>query len=110
MAIAGKTYRIKSRKRFSCFVIVLMLMAGVLLSVPEGPPHASGLTEPVYIEIQVKPGDTLWQLAHTHMPEYGDIRRAVHLLGRINGISAEELRAGQVLLIPVHTNSDTQHW
>ena len=54
----------------------------------------------MYMEIEVERGDTLWGIAGRHMTG-GDVRRSVHELCMVNGISAGELKAGQTLVVPV---------
>lgn len=50
----------------------------------------------------VKPGDSLWAIAKTHMPEDGDIRQFVHDIRLANGLSSAELAVGQLLFIPAY--------
>ena len=44
-------------------------------------------------QITVRPGDTLWDLAHRHGTTVADIRQA-------NGLTSDALRAGDVLVLP----------
>jgi len=99
MMIAGKTFRIKSKSRFSLFVVLCIVFLTMLSNSILGLSDASSLTKAEYHEIEVQSGDTLWHLAHTYMPAQ-DVRQSVHTLKSINGISAGELQAGQILLIP----------
>jgi len=96
-----KTYRIKHEIRFTIFVTFLILITAIFLSSVLGLNTVSSLTYQEYMEITVKHGDTLWNIVQTYMPEYDDIRKAIHLLCNINEIQAHELKAGQVLRIPV---------
>ena len=102
MKISGKRYKIKSRSRFTLFIalaIVFMVMASNTFL---GLNDVSSLTERQYTEITVKSGDTLWGIAGEYMTGSGDIRKSVYTLCRINGISADELKAGQTLRVPVN--------
>ena len=101
MIIAGKKYRIKSRGRFITFVVLMILFTVTISSTIMGFNNADGMTEREYIKITVEHGDTLWQLARTHMPTNMDTRRAVHTLSTLNNIEAHELQAGQTLMVPV---------
>ena len=105
MMISGKIYRVKSRSRFSLFIAFVIVVIVMISNTFLGLNDASSLTQQSYIEITVQHGDTLWNIANKYMPENKDIRRAVYTLCRINEISAHELKAGQILLIPVNKNS-----
>lgn len=49
-------------------------------------------------EYIVKPGDTLWSIAHNHAPN-SDPRRTVEAIRTLNGIGAD-IRPGQQILLP----------
>ncbi|MCL1982464.1 MAG: LysM peptidoglycan-binding domain-containing protein [Clostridiales bacterium] len=102
MTVSGKKYRIKSSGRFTLFaaaiIVLLILISNALL----GLGSASSMTEQAYIEITVQHGDTLWNIAKTYMPSSIDTRKLVYELCQLNGIAAHELKAGQVLVIPIY--------
>ncbi len=75
-------------------VVVLLLLASAGL--------ATGDVTDTF-EYRVKAGDTLWEIAEVHGPEGVDRRRLVATIGRINGVDASTLQAGQVIEIPVVT-------
>ena len=102
MSIAGKSYRIKSRLRFTLFIAAAIVLIVMISNTFLGLNNASSLTQQEYIEIEVQSGDTLWNLAREYMSDDNDIRRAVFTLRQINGIAAHELQAGQTILIPVN--------
>ena len=103
MVLSGKKYRIKSERRFTVFVTVVVALLVITVNTFLGLHNASGLTQREYIEIEVEYGDNLWNIANEYMAYNGDVRKSVHILCNINGISAHELKAGQVLLVPVKT-------
>ena len=102
MTISGKTYKIKSQIRFTLFVALIIVLILMISNTILGLNNAVSLTQQEYIEITVQYGDTLWHIAKEFMPESTDIRKAVYTLSSINEIAAHELKAGQVLLIPVN--------
>ena len=101
MTISGKTYKVKSRIRFTLFIAFLIVFTVMVSNTILGLNSASSLTHQEYLEITVQHGDTLWNIASKYMPESKDIRKAIYTLCSLNEISAHELRAGQILLIPV---------
>lgn len=94
-----KTYRIKSKFRFTCFVLVVLFAVTALFNVYFGTYEAAGLTAQDYVEIEVVDGDTLWNIADLYMPDDMDQRQAVHILQDMNNIS-NNIHAGQIIKIP----------
>ena len=91
-------YRIVNRTRFITFLTIIILVVsfsiGALFSRVQAGKNMH------YIEVSVSQGDTLWNIAK----EYGcgdkDIRRVIYDICRSNDISADELRPGQIILVP----------
>lgn len=101
--IGKKKYIIKSKSRFLIFIIIVLILAVSIISTLmtlAGWNDVLGMAKQDIIEIQIEPGDTLWEIAGEYMPENMDRRKAVHILCRTNHISASELYVGQVLKIP----------
>ena len=93
-----KTYRIKNKFRFTVFVSMMVIMVSLLLGViVPVDAHAGNIR---FIEIKVSGGDTLWALASQYGDPDKDIRENIYDICRINNISAETLREGDLILIP----------
>lgn len=102
--VKKRSYRIKSRIRFTVFAAGLLIMTAAVFNSLLGLGDVSSMTVPQYKEVVVESGDTLWQIASEHQaddPDRQDIRKRIHQICRINGISADTLYPGQVLMIPV---------
>jgi LysM repeat protein len=56
---------------------------------------------PTYAEVEIHAGDTLWRIASEYKGEKQDVRRLVYEICRINSVSADNIRAGQIILVPV---------
>lgn len=97
-----KTYRIKSRTRFTCFVTLTIILITILANFALGFSTASSLTVPQYEEIRIQSGDTLWDIAGRYTDNSQDIRSAIHEICQINDISASELYAGMTIKVPVY--------
>lgn len=97
-----KKYRIKSRIRFTLFMTIAILMIISITGTLIGANQAESLTKPVYSEIIVQSGDTLWNLAEQFGPDGKDLREVVYEICRINDISADSIYPGQAILIPVY--------
>ena len=95
-----KRYRIKSKFRLTLFITIAILMFISITGTAIGANNAESLTKPVYSEITVQSGDTLWNLAETFGPVNKDTREVVYEICKINDISADSIYPGQTILIP----------
>ncbi|MGI6733112.1 MAG: LysM peptidoglycan-binding domain-containing protein [Anaerovoracaceae bacterium] len=95
-----KRYRIKSKFRFCLSLTILLIIiisaAGTII----GENQALSLTKPMYTEITVVTGDTLWNLAKAYGPADQDVRKIVHAICKVNNTSADKIQPGQKILIP----------
>lgn len=96
-----KKYRIKSRVRFTVFIIVMLLITATAVTTVLGFNNVNGMTKQQYIQVQVEPGDTLWSIAEQYMPADMDRRESVYIISKANETSASELYPGQTLKVPV---------
>lgn len=110
--VGGKTYIIYSKRRFLLFIITSLLLIFALISgiaTAAGLNNVSGMVQPHFTHIEIEPGDTLWDIAGEFMPDDMDRRKAVHILCRINDISASQFYAGQILKIPADWSANKQN-
>ena len=96
-----KHYRIKSKGRFFLFVALCLLIVCGSVTAVVGFPAAHAASADEYVEVVVRNGDTLWNIARTYGPAHTDTRIVVYNIERVNGISADSLMPGQILLVPV---------
>lgn len=54
----------------------------------------------VTVEVVVRPGDTLWQIASTYGPPGRDVREVVDWIRHVNGLTSGTLQVGQILAVP----------
>ena len=101
MLYIGKHNRIKSEGRFILFLLILMVLLAVLSNGILGLSNADGMTKESYMTVEVKTGDTLWNIAKTYMGTNDDIRKSVYKLEKLNGLKAGDLRPGMELSVPL---------
>lgn len=66
-------------------------------------------TEPTqWKAVTIANGDTLWAIARQEYGDSADIRRKIAEIEKMNGIDADMLHAGDVILIPVRTRPKAQ--
>jgi nucleoid-associated protein YgaU len=95
-----KAYRICSRRRFASFLLIVVAVvfsAGFLIA---GKP-VRAIETPTYTEVEIRAGDTLWQIAAEYKNDDTDIRRLLYDICRINDVRADKLQPGRTILIPV---------
>jgi cell division protein YceG involved in septum cleavage len=102
-----KTYRICSRFRFTAF---LLIVAASVFSVgfAFAEKSVSATEPPVYAEVEIHTGDTLWQIASEYKGEKQDVRRLIYEICKVNKIKAGNIQAGQVILVPVSADKLVQ--
>lgn len=89
-------YVLKNKTRFSIFVIltIIVLLSLVYTST------AYGFKQTTYKQIEVKSGDTLWDIAKRYNTN-GDIREHVYAIKKANSLKGSEIYQGSLLKIPV---------
>jgi nucleoid-associated protein YgaU len=102
VAVMRKKYRIRSKFRFTLFLTIAILMVLSVTGTIFGANQAESLTKPVYTEIVIQSGDTLWNLAEEFGPDNQDTRKVVHAICNLNHISADSIFPGQTILIPAY--------
>lgn len=50
--------------------------------------------------VDVCPGDTLWEIAASLLPEGESIRSYINKIKKANNLKSSEIRAGQILVLP----------
>lgn len=95
-----KKYRVVNRFRFISFLTVCILMTVLVLTAVIGIDRVSGMDVKRYTTVQVKSGDTLWNIAAEYGPDNQDIRQTVYEICKYNNVSADTLMAGQYITVP----------
>ena len=95
-----KTIRIKNKFRFITFVTILILVISMAVGAFFPVTALSESSGKSYVEVCVKYGDTLWELAETYGDPQTDIREMIYEICAINNISASDLTEGQMIKIP----------
>lgn len=96
-----KRYRVVNKTRFFTFVtslivIVLMIISSIFFKAKA---HSSLHMEEFY-EIEVKEGDTLWEIAGKYLPGERDIRKKVYRIKIFNGMDSANIFPGDIIKVP----------
>ena len=93
-------YRICGHVRFTVFLTFLIIISFIWFANMFGMDAVSGSSEPTYITVAVKSGDTLWSLAETYGKPDQDIRRTVYEIAELNGMESYAIYEGQLIRMP----------
>ncbi|CAM4382209.1 LysM peptidoglycan-binding domain-containing protein [Paenibacillus macerans] len=89
-----------SLAKVAVFLLVLSLTCtGVVTAFAAS--SDSGRPERELEQVVVLPGDTLWEIAVEHKPQGSDTRVYIKKLIRVNGLNSSEIKAGDILFIPL---------
>ena len=94
--------RVKSKVRFTIFLVVMILMMTSLISAITGASVASSSSTDQFQCVEIGSGDTIWAVAEKYGPEGTDVRKVVYDICEANDMDASELKAGQMILVPVY--------
>ncbi|SCJ80955.1 cell division suppressor protein YneA [uncultured Eubacterium sp.] len=99
----NKKYRITSKFRFTTFLVVAILCIFTILGSLTGINTVSSSSMTEYNLVKIESGDTLWDIASEYAPDNMDLRQVVYEICDLNEISADQLEAGQKIIIPVYS-------
>lgn len=97
-----KKYRVASKFRFTLFMTVLILCLVTVSGTLMGFNTASSSSRDLYNIVEIEAGDTIWDIATEYGPTSSDAHRIVQDICDINEITADELVAGQKIVVPVY--------
>ena len=98
----NKKYRITSKFRFTMFLVVMILCLMTVVGTLLGLNTVNSASLNQYNHVQVEAGDTIWNIACEYAPDNMDVRKVVYDICDINEIQADQLVAGQHIIIPVY--------
>ena len=98
-----RRYKIVKPFRFFVFVLVcimVVIFAGYGIF---GAMRADAATETQYATVKIQENDNLWDIIETYNPNANiDIRMALYDVYEKNDITADSIRPGDVILVPVY--------
>ena len=99
-----RRYTIVNPFRFFVFVLVCSMLSIFAVYAVSGSGKADAASLTKYTMIKIQDDDTLWNIVETYNPDGNvDIRSALYDLYKINDISADSIKPGDELLVPLYT-------
>jgi hypothetical protein len=97
-----KKYVIVNKRRFYTFLISLLVITAIIfLSLLSNNKAYSSNYKTAYIEVTIKEGDTLWDIALKHLPEKQDLRKLIFEIKQFNEMESSCIYPGDIIKIPV---------
>ncbi|MEA1974409.1 MAG: LysM peptidoglycan-binding domain-containing protein [Bacillota bacterium] len=93
-------YRIINKTRFIISIILLTIVFILLFSLLTNTYKSFAMNEVEYIEVKIKSGDTIWNIAKEYRQENQDIRELVYIIIKVNNIKNSIIYEGQKIKIP----------
>ena len=95
-----KKYRIRSKFRFTVFMLIMLLAVMTLLGAA-APRTTVNTSKVTYRAVEINDGDTLWEVAEKYAPDAKEIRRFVYEIRNVNSLDTPDLSVGQYILVPI---------
>ena len=96
--IEKKKAEIKKKIIFSGIIFLFIFFSGFFMTT------YADASNTLVVSYQVKPGDTLWQIASEFNESNKEIREYIYDIKKINKIDSGFILPGQVLVIPLYKN------
>lgn len=97
-----KRFRIKSKFRFTLFAIITILVLVTCFTTALGMNTVSSSSRDQYAQLKIESGDTIWNIAQEYAAPDMDVRKVVSDICDLNDITAEQLQAGQHIIVPIY--------
>ena len=87
-----------------CFVLAIGLIISIMFGSIKTQAASTETSYKYYTNIRIESGDTLWDIAGEYVTdEYNDRNEYMNEVCTINHISADEIHAGQYIVVPYYS-------
>lgn len=94
-------FKVKSKVRFSIFIILLLLTFGITVNTLMGLDFAQGKRKTNYTTVQVVENETLWDIASIYANKGSDVRELIYKIKKYNNLGESNIIPGQVIKVPL---------
>ncbi|WP_054870220.1 LysM peptidoglycan-binding domain-containing protein [Caloranaerobacter sp. TR13] len=95
--------KIVNKTRFIIFLVISITLILVLISALFKIGKAYSVTYTQYINIEVKAGDTLWNIAKKNNSKKEDIRKLVYKIMELNDLETAKIKPGDIIKVPIYS-------
>lgn len=94
--------KIVNKTRFVAFLIIFIILILIIISALFKIGKAYSITYTQYIDIEVKAGDTLWDIAKKNNSGKEDVRKLVYKIMKLNNLDTAKIKPGDIIKVPVY--------
>lgn len=91
---------IVSKFRFSLFLSIILLVLTLLINGLLNGVIARGDTYSDYLNVFIREGDSIWDIAQDNNPYNEDIRKIVYEIEKANDLEGKYIQPGDVIKVP----------
>ncbi|QIB26128.1 cell division suppressor protein YneA [Caloranaerobacter azorensis] len=94
--------KIVNRTRFITFLVIFITLILIFVSTLFKIGKAYSVTYSQYINVEVKAGDTLWDIAKRNNSGREDIRKLVYKIMKLNNLDTAKIKPGDIIKVPIY--------
>ncbi|KGG80270.1 hypothetical protein Y919_07165 [Caloranaerobacter azorensis H53214] len=94
--------KIVNRARFITFLVIFITLILIFVSTLFKIGKAYSVTYSQYINVEVKAGDTLWDIAKRNNSGREDIRKLVYKIMKLNNLDTAKIKPGDIIKVPIN--------
>lgn len=88
----------------ACLILTCAIFFGSFFSKAEDTFHEKDTAYKYYTSIEIKPGDTLWEIASNYISEeYSSINDYISEVKSINSMASDDIKEGHFLTVPYYS-------
>ncbi|SHH89975.1 LysM domain-containing protein [Caloranaerobacter azorensis DSM 13643] len=94
--------KIVNRTRFITFLVIFITLILIFVSTLFKIGKAYSVIYSQYINVEVKAGDTLWDIAKRNNSGREDIRKLVYKIMKLNNLDTAKIKPGDIIKVPIY--------
>ena len=98
---AKLTRQDENESNYSKILVISVIILSIILIISVLSFKAMTEKEIYYKDIEIKNGQTLWQIAESEFGSNSDIRKYVYQIKQINNLKNSNLTPGQIIKVPI---------
>ncbi|WP_427338722.1 cell division suppressor protein YneA [Caloranaerobacter sp. DY30410] len=95
--------RIVNKTRFITFLVISITLILIFISALFRIGKVYSVTYTQYINVEVKAGDTLWDIARKNNSNKEDIRKLVYKIMELNDLDTAKIKPGDIIKVPIYS-------
>lgn len=81
-------------------VLIILISLSLILAISVF--HSAGKTQEEYVNVKIKSGQTIWEIASKNSSDDTNLRKLVYDIKKINRLKTAELHPGDRIKVPIN--------